>query len=88
MPTDRVALSPALLAEDAVVFGLRLNAGVDLTPWRAHAPDVPWQAVGEQLDRREAAGFAVQRGSSVRLTDRGRLLADAIGVELMSAFEG
>jgi len=88
MPADRVALSPALLAEDAVVFGLRLNAGVDLTPWRAHAPDVPWTAVGEQLDRLEAAGFAVQQGSTVRLTDRGRLLADAIGVELMSAFEG
>jgi len=87
MPADRVALSPALLAEDAVVFGLRLNAGVDLAPWRAHAPDVPWTAIGEQLDRLAAAGFAVQQDSTVRLTDRGRLLADAIGVELMSAFE-
>ena len=34
---DRVTLTPALLAEDALIFGLRMNAGVDLATWRARA---------------------------------------------------
>jgi oxygen-independent coproporphyrinogen-3 oxidase len=87
MPEDRVPLTPALLAEDAVVFGLRLNAGVDLAPWQLRCPDAPWAAVTERIDQFEADGFALREGSRVRLTDRGRLLADSIGVEMMGAFE-
>ena len=35
---DRLALTPAQLAEDALIFGLRMNAGVDLAEWRRRAP--------------------------------------------------
>jgi len=39
--TRRVALNPALLAEDALIFGLRMNAGVDVAHWRARCPEAP-----------------------------------------------
>lgn len=84
---DRVALTPALLAEDALVFGLRLNEGVDLAAWRARAPGAPWSAVDDVIDRLGAEGLALRCGGRVRLTERGRLLADAVGTEIMTAFD-
>jgi len=84
---DRVALTPALLAEDAMIFGLRLNAGVDVAAWRARCPEAPWPAVEVLLARCVAEGLAVQEDSRVRLTDRGRLLADSVGAEVMEAFQ-
>jgi oxygen-independent coproporphyrinogen-3 oxidase len=84
---DRVAVTPALLAEDALIFGLRMNAGVDVAAWRVRAPDVPWGAVEALLARCVAEGLALREGPSVRLTDRGRLLADSVGAEVMEAFQ-
>ena len=83
---DRLALGPAQLAEDALIFGLRMNEGVDLARWRAAAPTAPWPAVDALLDRLAADGLAVRAGENVRLTHRGRLLADAVGAEVMDAF--
>jgi len=87
MTEDRVALTPALLAEDALIFGLRMNAGVDVAAWRGRAPDAPWSAVEATLAALEENGLLVRDGARVRLTTRGRLLADAVGAELMQAFE-
>ena len=84
---DRVAVTPALLAEDALVFGLRMNAGVDLAAWQVRCPEAPWGAVEALADRLVAEGFAERSGSQLRLLNRGRLLADTIGAELMGAFE-
>ena len=84
---DRVAATPALLAEDALIFGLRMNAGVDVSVWRARCPDAPWPAVDALLARCVAEGLAVREGPRVRLTDRGRLLADSVGAEMMEAFQ-
>lgn len=84
---DRVALTPALLAEDALIFGLRMNAGVDVALWKARCPDAPWTAVESLLERLVGEDFATRAGSAVQLTDRGRMLADAIGAEVMEAFE-
>lgn len=85
---DRVPLTPALRAEDALVFGLRMNAGVRLESWRRRAPEAPWAAVEEVLARLAESGLLVREADWVRLTPRGRLLADAVGVEIMSAFAG
>ena len=82
---DRVALTPALLAEDALIFGLRMNAGVDVAAWRARCPAAPWAAVEDLLGRLVDESLATRAGSVVRLTDRGRLLADSVGAEMMSA---
>ena len=84
---DRVALTPALLAEDALVFGLRMNAGVDLAPWRTRCPAAPWDEVETLMTQLAAEGLAERSGTNVRLTNRGRLLADTVGAEVMAAFE-
>jgi oxygen-independent coproporphyrinogen-3 oxidase len=86
MTEDRTALSAALLAEDALVFGLRMNAGVDLGPLRARSPEAPWARVEALIDRLAAEGLAARDGSQVRLEARGRLLADSVGSEVMVAF--
>jgi oxygen-independent coproporphyrinogen-3 oxidase len=84
---DRVALTPALLAEDALVFGLRMNAGVDLAVWQANCPGAPWGEVESLAERLASEGLAERSGSRLLLTNRGRLLADSIGAEMMMAFE-
>lgn len=84
---DRVALTPALLAEDALIFGLRMNAGVDLGPWRRRAPAAPWEVIEATLATLAAGELLVRSGDNVRLTNRGRLVADAVGGEIMAAFE-
>lgn len=86
MTEDRIALTPAQLAEDALIFGLRMNAGVDLADWRERCPAAPWVAVEELLQRLAGDGLAVIDGERVRLTTRGRLLADSVGLEVMTAF--
>jgi oxygen-independent coproporphyrinogen-3 oxidase len=84
---DRVALTPALLAEDALIFGLRLNAGVDLAPWRVRAPEAPWPVIEDTLATMAASELLGRDGDTVKLTTRGRLVADSIGAEIMAAFE-
>ena len=87
MTEDRVSLTPELVVEDAVVFGLRLNAGVDRAALRARFPGVAGLAALEtEFARLEEAGLVERAGEGmdpVRLTRRGRLLADAVGSELM-----
>jgi len=83
---DRVAATPAQLAEDALIFGLRMNEGVNLADWRANCPDAPWVAVNALLARCSAEGLTMLEGDRARLTDRGRLLADSVGAEVMEAF--
>ena len=84
---DRVALTSNLLAEDALVFGLRMNAGVDLAALAARHPDVPWARVELALERLEAEGFLTCANRQVSLTDEGRLVADAVGLTIMEAME-
>ena len=83
---DRVALTPALLAEDALIFGVRMNAGVNLDEVRARFPDAPWDCVKDQIERLVEAGVAIVHDGNLVLTTRGRLIADTIGAELMQAF--
>lgn len=84
---DRTELTPALLAEDALVFGLRMNEGVDLATLRARFSGAPWSAVDELAGRLVAAGLATLAGGTLALTLRGRLVADAIGTEVMTAMD-
>ena len=77
MTEDRVALTPALLAEDALIFGLRMNAGVDLAPWRARWPDAPWATVEAVLDAGERMGCRARRRP--RAADRSRATAGGFG---------
>jgi oxygen-independent coproporphyrinogen-3 oxidase len=80
---DRQELSPELLAEDALIFGLRMNEGVDLAPLRARAPGADWAAVEAMAGELREGGLADVTASWIRLTPRGRLLADSVGERLL-----
>ena len=83
MTEQRVPLTPALLAEDALIFGLRMNEGVNLAALRTRWPSAPWATADALADRLAAEGLAERAGDSLRLTSRGRLLADAVGAEIL-----
>jgi oxygen-independent coproporphyrinogen-3 oxidase len=87
MTRERTGLTASLLASDALVFGLRMNAGVDLSPLMSRCPGAPWERVGALVDRLVDEGLAARAGDLVRLSQRGRLLADAVGSEVMAAFD-
>ncbi|HVT71763.1 MAG TPA: radical SAM family heme chaperone HemW [Lacunisphaera sp.] len=85
---DRTALTPGLLAADSVIFGLRMNAGVSLPRLRRRFPDAPWAQLHDLLPRFLFAGLieATPEGR-ISLTPRGRLVADAIGAEVLEVFD-
>ena len=83
---DRVELTPALLAEDALIFGLRMNTGVNLTELRSRFPSAPWPEVEVQINRLGEAGVTEVHDGYLRLTPRGRIIADTVGAEIMDAF--
>jgi len=86
--TDRVALTDGLLASDAVIFGLRMNGGVSLPRLRRRFPKAPWAGLEDFLPRLLLEGLLTATTEGViRLTPRGRLVADAIGSEILGAFE-
>lgn len=84
---DRTALTPALLASDSVIFGLRMNEGVSLPDLRRKYPRAPWERLHELLPRLLLEGLLADSPEGrIRLTARGRLVADAIGAEVLEAF--
>jgi oxygen-independent coproporphyrinogen-3 oxidase len=87
MTEDRSELSAALLAEDALVFGLRMNAGVDMSRLRNQCPGAPWERVDALVSRLVSENLALRDADTVRLTRKGRLLADSVGTEVMAAFD-
>ena len=64
-----------------------MNAGVDVPHWKQRAPEASWDEVDQRLVQLIAGGLAEQNGANVRLTGKGRLLADSVGLEMMEAFE-
>ncbi len=85
MTEDRVGLTEALLLEDALIFGLRMNEGVNLDTLARRFPNGPWAAMHAEAERLVEAGVAERAGAVLRLTTRGRLIADAVGAEIMAA---
>jgi oxygen-independent coproporphyrinogen III oxidase len=82
---DRVRLTPQLLAEDSLIFGLRMNEGVALSALQARFPEAPWMAVEEIAGRLAEEGLAQRKGDRLVLTTRGRLTADSVGGAIMEA---
>lgn len=80
---DSVELTPEILAQDLLIFGLRMNAGVDLQAIEARLPGAlpeTWPAFRESL---VVEGLAEFNAPVLRLTRRGRLVADRIGEEIL-----
>lgn len=85
---DRVALTNDLLAADAVIFGLRMNDGVSLPRLRRRFPTVRWSGLEDLLPKFLFGGLLVATVEGrISLTPRGRLLADAVGADILEAFE-
>jgi len=83
---DRTALTTELLAADTLIFGLRCNAGVDLGAAQRRFPSAKWPAYCALAARLVAEGLAEWGAPEVlRLTRRGRLLADAVGAAVLEA---
>ncbi len=80
---DSMDLTPGILAQDLLIFGLRMNAGVDLDKLSNRLPDAlpdSWPAFMESL---VAEGLAEFNDPVLKLTPRGRLVADRIGEEIL-----
>jgi oxygen-independent coproporphyrinogen-3 oxidase len=80
---DETPLSDSLLAQDFLIFGLRMNAGIDEGELaRRFGAGVPagWKELCGAL---VGEGLARRHGNRVSLTDRGRLVADRIGAEIL-----
>ncbi len=84
---DRVPLTPELLAADSVTFGLRLNEGVSIPELQRRFPTPRWEHCLDLLPRLLLEGLLRDTPEGrIALTSRGRLLADAVGSEVIGAF--
>ena len=85
--SDQVTLTPALLAADSLIFGLRMNRGVDLASLERRFPEVEWPVLSPLWHRLEAEGLLQHNSpTQVCLTPQGRLFADFVGREVLAAF--
>ena len=83
---ERTELSADLLAADTLIFGLRCNGGVDLVAAQRRFPSGKWPAYRALACRLVDEGLAEWGASEVlRLTRRGRLLADSVGAAVLEA---
>ncbi|MCX6918590.1 MAG: radical SAM family heme chaperone HemW [Verrucomicrobia bacterium] len=80
-------LSAADLLCDALVFGLRLNAGVDPAALAARFATPLPERVTHLFEALVEEGLMEAAGSQVRLTGEGRLRADAVGVAIIERFD-
>jgi oxygen-independent coproporphyrinogen-3 oxidase len=81
--SERVQLTPELLAADCLIFGLRCHRGVDEGALRARFAGVDWTPWNRLADRLAGEGLLERSEGRVWLTARGRLLADAVGAAVL-----
>jgi oxygen-independent coproporphyrinogen-3 oxidase len=77
-------ISEKTLVEDALIFGLRMNEGVSISKLKNRFKNVDfgrWDAIFSDLDQQNLLQFSE---GTVKLTDSGRLVADAIAVEILA----
>jgi coproporphyrinogen III oxidase-like Fe-S oxidoreductase len=77
------AQAPDAEIADAAILGLRLNEGLDVKEFsRRYGADVE-DAYGPALSEMTQAGLLERSNGSIRLTARGRLLANEVFVRLL-----
>jgi oxygen-independent coproporphyrinogen-3 oxidase len=75
---DVVKLNEELLAIDEIIFGLRMNEGIDM------ARNPHRERLSSFFQRLQAEKLLIHERSNVRLTRRGRLVCDAIAWEIFN----
>jgi len=81
---DETQLTPEILLVDSMLFGLRMNEGIDFTELETHFYPLNIQRWNALFQRLVSEGLATISGSKLSLTLEGRLLADAIAVEILA----
>ncbi|MDR2812525.1 MAG: radical SAM family heme chaperone HemW [Puniceicoccales bacterium] len=79
--TDVIKLDKKILAIDEIIFGLRMNEGIDL------GKNIFCQKISPFVDDLEAQGLLRRGEQRICLTGKGRLLCDAIAQEIFNTLE-
>lgn len=84
--TERVELDDSILFADSIVFGLRMNAGIDLDEVGQRFPSADVLLKVEPLFAQFVReGLMLRDEQRIRLTHQGRLVCDAIGSAVLEA---
>ena len=84
--TERVPVNDDLLLADAVIFGLRMNCGVDLQSLSVRfAQATKRMDLEAKLKVFEQEGLLESKDTHYKLTHKGRLLCDSVGSALLDA---
>lgn len=85
---DEVVLTGRLLAEDAIIFGLRMNDGIAIDRLKERFEGVDLSFLDALWRDLAVEGIvAVREPDRIALTPKGRLVADRVGVAVMEAFD-
>ena len=77
-PISRSAVNRAAAEDEAFFLGLRLNRGIDLRQITAEFGADAITKREQQIQELSDAGLLQREGSTLRLTDRGRLLSNEV----------
>jgi oxygen-independent coproporphyrinogen-3 oxidase len=83
---DSTPLTNLDLAADALVFGLRMNQGVDLSAWSQRFA-MSIDSLNPLLSQYQQYGLLEISNDHIRLTIEGRLVADAVGSEILTLLD-
>ena len=72
------------MAEDSIIFGLRMTDGIDLDEINANFPKINVNIIKKFFDSLKENKLAKINNSHVALTSKGLLVADAISVEILN----
>lgn len=76
-------LDDSEMFSSALIFGLRMNDGVDFDLLRRRFPSADSEKYREPLAFLASQNLLEIDGGRIRLTQSGRLVADAVAVELL-----
>lgn len=81
-------LTPELLYADALIFGLRMNQGVNLKVLSERFPEASGEILEPLWKKLDEEGLLIrEEDAQIHLTGEGRLVADRIAVEILEAFD-
>ena len=84
---DEVVLSQDILFSDSLIFGLRMNDGVNLDELIdrfSNVENIDETIYLRLIEQLESEDYLKKRGSHIMLTDEGQLKCDAIGLALLN----
>ncbi|MDR2603295.1 MAG: coproporphyrinogen III oxidase family protein, partial [Puniceicoccales bacterium] len=76
-------ISEQVLAEDSIIFGLRMNRGINTLNLQNRYPTIDFSRLDDLFSQLATEGFLQMENHMVRLTDAGRLIADTIAVKIL-----